>query len=105
MQSYQDRSSRQIPFSAGVEKEWRCIRETPRAESCREQPPHHISLLSTSDRTVSWSLRKITGQSAYLSTFKCRTPAGTYPIAVDVTATPRGSSKSFQWNPITLARP
>jgi Chitobiase/beta-hexosaminidase C-terminal domain len=36
------------------------------------------------------------------STFKFRTGAGTYPIAISVTATPAGSTKSLQLDPISL---
>ncbi|MGB2634506.1 MAG: chitobiase/beta-hexosaminidase C-terminal domain-containing protein, partial [Candidatus Acidiferrum sp.] len=43
-----------------------------------------------------------TNSSVGNAIFKFRTPPGTYPITISVSATPAGSSKTLQLNPISL---
>jgi hypothetical protein len=78
------------------------LNSTSRMVSETTASPYFASVNVGQNRVL--VVAEITGQYVYLSTFKFQTSAGTYPIAVDVTATLKGSSKSFQLNPITLAR-
>jgi len=67
--------------------------------------PAYSAPLTLSSATTVQAIATLSGDSnSAVSTaaYKFRTPAATYPITLTVTATPSGSSKSLQLNPITL---
>jgi hypothetical protein len=67
--------------------------------------PVYSTSLSLSAATTVQAMATASGYSTSAvgsATFKFRTPAATYPITVAVTATPTGSTKSIQLNPILL---
>jgi hypothetical protein len=68
--------------------------------------PVYAAAFSLNSTTTVQAMATATGYSNSAvgsAVFQFRTPAGTYPITVNVTATPSGSSKALQLNPIVLS--
>jgi hypothetical protein len=73
---------------------------TPTSSSPVYSAPFSLNSATTVQAMASAS--GYTDSTAASSIFKFRTGAGTYPIAISVTATPTGSNKPLQLDPISL---